>query len=89
MRPRGEELRDTGSVEASLGETEGSAQTGTTSTDDDGIVLVVDDGVLARDEAGSLLSTQVLGRDDAGGRPRRGEGALGCAEALRELAGHC
>jgi hypothetical protein len=38
---RGEQLRNTGSVESSLGQTEGSAQTGTTGTDNDGIVLVV------------------------------------------------
>lgn len=38
---RGEQLGNTGSVEASLGQTEGGTQTGTTGTDDDGIVLVV------------------------------------------------
>lgn len=37
----GEQLRDTGSVEASLGQTEGGAQTGATGTDNEGIVLVV------------------------------------------------
>jgi hypothetical protein len=37
----GEQLGDTSSVESSLGQTEGSAQTGTTGTDNDGIVLVV------------------------------------------------
>jgi hypothetical protein len=36
-----EELRDTRSVEASLGQTEGSAQTGTASANDDSIVFVV------------------------------------------------
>lgn len=36
-----EQLGDTGSLEASLGKTEGSAQTGTTGTDNDGIVLVI------------------------------------------------
>lgn len=36
-----EELGNTGSVETSLGETESSAQSGTTSTDDDSIILVV------------------------------------------------
>lgn len=41
MRTSGEELGDTGSVEASLGETKGSTQTGTTGTDDNGIVLVI------------------------------------------------
>jgi len=38
---RGEQLGDTSSVESSLGQTEGSAQTGTTGTDNDGIVLVI------------------------------------------------
>lgn len=41
VRSRGEELRNTGSVEASFRQTESGTQTGTTSTDDDGIVLVV------------------------------------------------
>lgn len=36
-----EKLGNTGSVETSLGQTEGSTQTGTTGTDNDGIVLVV------------------------------------------------
>lgn len=52
---RGEELGDTGSVEASLGKTESSAQTGTTSTHDDGIVLVINDGVLGGQEGRGLL----------------------------------
>jgi hypothetical protein len=37
----GEKLGDTSCVESSLGQTEGSAQTGTTGTDNDGIVLVI------------------------------------------------
>lgn len=36
-----EQLGNTGGVEASLGQTEGSTQTGTTGTDNDGIVLVI------------------------------------------------
>lgn len=36
-----EELRDTGSVETGLGKTESSTETSTTSTNDEGIVLVV------------------------------------------------
>jgi hypothetical protein len=36
-----EQLGHTGGFEASLGKTEGSAQTGTTGTDNDGIVLVI------------------------------------------------
>jgi hypothetical protein len=41
VRPGREKLGNTGGVEAGLGQTEGSAQTGTTGTDNDGIVLVV------------------------------------------------
>jgi hypothetical protein len=41
VRSCGEKLRDTGSVETGFRKTEGGTQTGTTSTDDDGIVLVV------------------------------------------------
>ena len=37
----GEELRDTGRVEASLGKTEGSAETGTASSNNKSIVLMV------------------------------------------------
>jgi hypothetical protein len=41
VRSGREELGDTGSVEAGLSETEGSSQTGTTSTNNESIVLVV------------------------------------------------
>lgn len=41
VRSRREELRNTGSVEAGFRQAEGRTQTGTTSADDDGIVLVV------------------------------------------------
>lgn len=41
-----EELGDAGSVEASLGQTEGGTETGTTGTNDDSIIFVVYDGVL-------------------------------------------
>jgi len=41
VRSGREKLRNTGSVETSFSQTEGSAQTGTTGTDDDGIILVV------------------------------------------------
>jgi len=50
MRTGREKFRDTSSVEASLGKTEGGTQTSSSSTNDDGIVLVVDNGVLAGDE---------------------------------------
>jgi hypothetical protein len=41
VRSSREKLGDTGSVEASLGQTESSSQTGTTSTNDESIILVV------------------------------------------------
>jgi hypothetical protein len=41
VRTSREELGDTSSVEASLGQTEGSTQTGTTGTNHNGIVLVI------------------------------------------------
>jgi hypothetical protein len=41
VRTSREELGDTSSVETSLGQTEGSTQTGTTGTNDNGIVLVI------------------------------------------------
>lgn len=41
VRSGREKLGNTSSVEASLGQTEGRTQTGTTGTNDDGIVLVV------------------------------------------------
>lgn len=50
VRTSGEELGNTSSVEASLSKTEGRSQTSSSSTDNDGIVLVVDNGVLAGDE---------------------------------------
>lgn len=85
VRTGGKELGDTSSVEASLGKTEGRTQTSSSSTDDNGIVLVVNDGVLARDEPRSLLSPDVLGTKDAGGGPCRRESSRWCADALREL----
>lgn len=47
----GEKLRDTGGVETSLSETESGTETGTTGTNDKGIVGVVNDGVLGSDRA--------------------------------------
>jgi len=46
VRTGREKLGDTSSVETSLGETESSTKTSTTSTDNNGIVLVVNDSVL-------------------------------------------
>ena len=71
MRSGGEELRDTGGVEASFSKAEGRSQTGATSSNDNGIVFVVDNGVLAGDEAGGLLGPKVLGSEDAGGGASR------------------
>ena len=42
MRAGGEQLGDDGSLEAFLNETEGSAETSATGTDDNGVILVVD-----------------------------------------------
>jgi hypothetical protein len=50
MTPRWEELGDTGCVETGLGKTEGGAQTGATGSDNDCVVLMVDDGILVADE---------------------------------------
>ncbi len=50
MRTGREELGNTGCVEASLGKTEGRTQTSSSSTNNNGIVFVVNNGVLARDE---------------------------------------
>jgi len=47
VRTRGEELGDARRLETVLGQADGGAKTRTTRTDDDGIVLVVDDGVSA------------------------------------------
>jgi hypothetical protein len=73
VRSGGEELGDTGRVEASFSKAEGRSQTGATSSDDNGIVFVIDDGVLAGDEAGCLLGPEVLGSEDAGGGAGRRE----------------
>ena len=85
MRTSREELRDTGSVETSLSETKGCAQTSSSSTNDNGIVLVVDNGILAGNEPRGLLCLQVLGRKDTSSWPCRRESSRWCADALREL----
>ena len=46
MGSGGEELGDASSLETSFGETEGGSETGTTSTNNDGIVLMVNNGVV-------------------------------------------
>lgn len=48
-----EKLGDAGGFETSLGESEGGAQTSTTGTNDNGVVLVIDHGVVT--DAGLTL----------------------------------
>lgn len=90
MRSSGEQLGDTGSVEASLGETEGGSQTSTTGADNESIVFVVNDGVLVAQEWRGLLCAKRLVCDDAsgGGAAREGAGLLS-SEALGELQCCC
>jgi hypothetical protein len=53
----GKQFRDTGSVEASFRQTEGGSQTSTSGTDNDGIVLVVNNWVvLGNKTLGSLCT---------------------------------
>jgi len=58
VRTGREELSDTGGVQASLGKTEGGTKTSTTGSNDESIVLVVDNGVLAGKVGGSLLGAE-------------------------------
>jgi hypothetical protein len=90
MRSSREQLGDTGSVETSLGETERGSQTGTTSTDNESIVFVVNDGVLVAEEWRGLLCAKGLVCDDAssGGAAREGAGLLS-SETLGELQCCC
>lgn len=90
MRSGREQLGDTGSVEASLGETEGGSQTGTTGTNNESIVFVVNDGVLVAEERRGLLCAKGLVCDDAsgGGAAREGAGLLS-SKALGELRRCC
>ena len=82
----GEQLGDTSSVETSLSQTEGGSQTSTTSTNDQGIVFVVNDGVLVAEEWRSLLCAKGLVGDDAGSGGAAREGAsLLSSEALGKL----
>ena len=86
VRSGGEQLRDTGGVEASLSQTEGGSQTSATGTDDEGIVFVVNDGVLVAEERRSLLCAKGLVCDDTGSGCAAREGAsLLSSKALREL----
>lgn len=85
VRTGREELGDTSSVETSLSQTEGRSQTCSSSANNDGIVLVIDNGVLAGDETRGLLGPQVFSAVDAGSGPCRRESPRWCAYALREL----
>lgn len=82
----GKQLRDTGSVEASLGETKGGTETSTTGTDDEGIVLVVlniDDELIRL----SLLLRAVVSRDCSGPRRNTYNDVVLCADMRRSLLG--
>jgi hypothetical protein len=56
-----EQLRYAGRVEASLGETECCSQTSASGSNNDSVILVVDDGVFLRDEARCLLRPEIAG----------------------------
>ena len=47
VRSGREKLGNAGGFETSLGESEGSAESSATGSNDDGVVLVIDDGVVA------------------------------------------
>jgi hypothetical protein len=70
MRSGWEEFRYTSRVEASFSKTKGRSETRATRAYNNGIIFVVYDGVLLRDEARRLFRLQVVGREDAGGRSR-------------------
>jgi len=67
---RREQLGDTGCVETGLGKTERGAQTGTAGSDNNRVVLMVDDGVLVADERRRLLCPERCICDDSRSRPR-------------------
>ena len=46
MRSGWEELGDASSLEASLGKTEGSSETGTASTDNNGVIFMINNSVV-------------------------------------------
>ena len=47
VRSGWEELRDTCGFESGLGQTERSSETSTTCTDDDGVICMVNDGIIS------------------------------------------
>jgi len=90
VRSGGEQLGDTSSVEAGLSETEGGSQTGATSTNNESIVFMVNDGVLVAEERRGLLCAKGLVCDDASGGGAAREGAsLLSSKALGELQCCC
>jgi hypothetical protein len=64
--PGREQLGYAGGVEASLGQAKGRTETGTTGTDDNCIVLVVNDGIGVLGRRGGFLCSQRLGGHDPG-----------------------
>ena len=84
--PRREQLRDDGRLEPLLHETEGRAEPGPSRAHDDGVVLVVDDGVLARDVLVHLRGALARRAPEAPG----GRGGNGPAKAsiLTEFSCH-
>jgi hypothetical protein len=65
MRSGGKKLGNTGRVEASFSKTESCSQTRASSSNNDSVILVVDDGVFLGNEAGRFLCPQVLGCENA------------------------
>lgn len=83
---RGEKLGYACSVETSLCQTESGSQTGTTSTNNDGIVLVINDWVLVGEVGRCLLCAERRVGVDLGGGSRAGEKArLLSLDCSREL----
>lgn len=83
---RRKQLRYACSVEASLSETECGSQTGTTCSNDQSIVLVVNHGVFVGDEGRGLFSAEGLVGDDFGSRNSAREAAsLLASKAMGQL----
>ena len=83
VRAGGEELGDAGRPEAGLGEAHGGAEAAAAASHDHGIVLVVDDGVLADRAAAAACR----GREAPPGRCRRGRPPRG--DSRRGARQHC
>lgn len=73
-----EQLGDTSDLEALLNQTEGGSKTGTTGTDDNTVVFVVNDVVVLGHGGGGLLTVQVVELvDDLSAGRRAREKSLG------------